>query len=148
MNYLLNMVSNPADCVLHKGTKGALWLGRREATTVAFLHKHHITAVISLCPTNQLNGTLHYRFKVRDHIDDTPVMAKLVPEVTQLIHQLRTAGHNVLVHCRAGIQRAPTMVIMYLNRYMSYTKSKSINVVRQTRPIAFVYGLHYTFDFL
>lgn len=149
MNYLLNILSNKADCIL-KRDNGALWIGDRSATELEFLRKNKITAVISLCPITPIKNIVHYRFQVRDHSRDTPIMAKIAPVITHLIHQLRIMGYNVLVHCRAGVQRAPTVTALYLHRYMgqSISISNAIKMVRQERPIAFIYGLSYTFNTL
>ena len=86
---------------------------------------------------------LRFKIQIRDHVGDQDLMLQLVPELIQIIHQERLKGRNVLVHCRAGVQRAPTVGTMYLNKYYYKNIREAISKVKKSRYVAF--GNGYTF---
>ena len=148
----LSIVSNPADLILNTGWShrkqplGSLWLGSKLALDRDFMDKHNITRIISLCPTEHIfpAHVEQYSFEVEDHISHNRRMIKILPGILDKIHQLRLSGHNVLVHCRAGMQRAATVVAKYLEKYYYQNRIKDIiKKIKTRRPIAFSNG--YTF---
>lgn len=46
-------------------------------------------------------------------------------------------GHNVLVHCHAGMSRSVTAVLYYMLKYRGYTSvEEALETVKRSRPIA------------
>ena len=141
----MNFIANRADIVLLRTQNmGALYLGSKEALHTEYIKKHNIKAVISFVPHKAPEGIHQYYFPVQDSRTHCTQMRRFIPQILRLIHRHRTMGHNVLVHCRAGVQRAPTTVVLYLQKYY-YPLSKAIRLVRFHRPVVFYGGLYYTF---
>lgn len=138
--FALSIISNPADCLTPFTNRGKLWVGGLNAVTPSFISNNNIQVIVSLTPTALRDDVIHYRYKVRDHTSDQNRMAKLLPTITETIHKHRMNGDNVLVHCRAGVQRAPTVCTKYLERYGQQPMSKIIKQVRCHRPVAFCNG--------
>jgi len=136
--WALSLVSNPADQILKGGHQlGSLWVG-----SVLAIDQKDIGLIVSLYPV--ANPPLRsVVYSVRDHIDDQDKLAQLLPDIMATIHQARLQGLNVLVHCHAGMQRAPTVITCYLQRYYypHLTISEIIKKVRRVRPIAFANGI-------
>lgn len=144
---LWSLITNPADVVLApRAGLGGLYVGSRLGLDPMFLRKHHISVVISM-EGLRVNG-MHedktpkcFDFGLRDHVDDESKLAALLPKIMGTIHRYRTAGHNVLVHCHMGVQRAPTVCSLYLHHYgYAHSVTKAINKVRRARPVAFGNG--------
>lgn len=156
---VLSLATNPADKVLSAGWRGlgherqpigSLWVGSLNSLDRKFLSANHIGVVISLCP---VEGTLspsitHHYYEVNDDHKDIKRMKTLLPNVIDTIHRARLRGHNVLVHCRGGMQRAPTVTALYLKTYYYPNDpiNKVIHKIQTVRPIAFSNG--YTFKTL
>lgn len=135
----------PADLILPStATEGALYLGSVKALKPEFLHRHRISVIISMTPVQRIPGMHHYRYEVQDHRSANRLMQSLLPGITDIINMHRKAGQNILVHCYAGIHRAPTVVSHYLQRYRGQSVNRSVLVIRTARPIAFYDGN--TFD--
>jgi protein-tyrosine phosphatase len=135
----LSLISNPADQILTGGHRlGSLWVG-----SILAVNQKDIGLVVSLCPVENPLPSRMVVYSVRDHIDDQDKLVWLLPHIMDTIHQARLRGLNVLVHCHAGMQRAPTVVTCYLKQYY-YSHlpiSKIIKKVRRVRPIAFANGI-------
>jgi protein-tyrosine phosphatase len=86
----------------------------------------------------------HYQFYVPDERSANNTLQQMMPHITSIIHAHRLAGRNVLVHCYAGMHRAPTVVAQYLQRYEGHTVDSAVKHIRSARPIAFIDGN--TFD--
>jgi protein tyrosine phosphatase len=143
---IISYASNPADMVLRGTGVGSLWVGGRNVTD-DFLFDKNISTVISLCHIDRKlpSHIKHYRIDIKDSsdFDNQYRMIRLIPGLLSIIHLSRLSGHNVLVHCRAGMQRAPTVVAMYLHKYYYNDIIHAISKVKKVRPIAFCNG--YTF---
>ena len=148
---LLSFITNPADRILDQGWTldkqaiGSLWVGGLNALSLDFLQSNNIGVVISLCPVEEElpRHINHHKIQVRDHAEDRALMLQLIPGLMRIIHKERLQGRNVLVHCRAGMQRAPTVGTMYLNKYYYEDVHRAVSKVKKARPIAFSNG--YTF---
>jgi protein-tyrosine phosphatase len=144
---ILGLIPNPADRVSTRN-RGVLYLGSVGALDPTFLRTHHIKVIISMNRHVRTVSTVglihHYKFPVADSLLSNPQMQKMLPGITALIDKHLKAGHNVLVHCKAGIHRAPTVVSHYLQKYEGSTVEGSVKRIRAVRPIAFIDGN--TFD--
>ena len=107
----LSIVSNPADKILDSGWVldrrpiGSLWVGSKLALEMDFLTKHQITTIISLCPTEEIfpPHIAQFKYDIDDDVTHNNRMLKILPEMLENIHYERLRGHNVLIHCRAGM---------------------------------------------
>ncbi len=144
---ILGLIPNPADKIPTK-SRGVLYLGSVGALDPSFLSAHHIKVIVSMnrkVKTVYLPGVRnHYKFPVADNPFFNPQMQKMLPTIIALIDKHLKAGHNVLVHCQAGIHRAPTVVSHYLQKYEGCTVVGSVKRIRSARPVAFIDGS--TFD--
>lgn len=149
--FLLSLVSNPADLIMKPdragktGRMGGLYLGSLAALSPRFLIENDIVAVISMLPKTCLPALppsvkYHYCCPVQDRAYDSKKLGKLLPHILPIIHRSREQG-NVLVHCRAGMQRAPTVCVRYLIRYYGAEPEGAYQKIRSTRPLAFSNGV-------
>lgn len=100
-----------------------------DAHDMESLHRSGITAVLNLQTDEDMNsrgvdqqgleqarrqmGIKEVRVPIRD-FDFDHLRARL-PEAVQELLSLLQAGHKVYVHCTAGMNRSPTVVIAYLH---------------------------------
>jgi protein tyrosine/serine phosphatase len=141
----LGLITKPADLILpNKGHQGALYLGSLYALDPAFLKKHNIHVVISMTQIQKVPGVIHYQFPLPDHRSANRYMQKMLPQIISLINAHIRAGHNVLVHCQAGIHRAPTVIAHYLQQYERMSLDRAVKTIRKARPVALYDGS--TFD--
>ena len=142
----LALKPNPADLILSARDAhiGALYLGSVSALTPEFLAKHKISMVVSMTKVKPVPSVLHFQYPIPDHRSANIAMQHIIPRIISKIHAHRVAGHNVLVHCYAGMHRAPTVVAQYLQRYEGHSVDSAVKLIRSARPLAFIDGN--TFD--
>jgi hypothetical protein len=105
----------PAKQILH-----GLWVGSRgDSRDLAFMRRHDIALVVNCSrdiPSRFRHG-LGIRY-VRVAVDDAPheqaKMLASLPRVVPAIEAALRAGHGVLVHCHAGMQRSAAVAAAYL----------------------------------
>ncbi|MHB1953278.1 MAG: dual specificity protein phosphatase family protein, partial [Sulfobacillus sp.] len=85
------------------------------------------------------NRGMTYRLSVHDDLqpESLATMLNSLPHVTRVIRESLSLGHQVLVHCYAGMQRSATVVCAYLMRYHGMSMHNAMWLIRQKRPIAF-----------
>ncbi len=110
-----------------------LYLGSRLARSNYF----DIIINMSHIQYPKIYGSINYHFPLKDNISDIELMLKYIPIVTHIINTHLRKGKKVLVHCRVGSQRAPTIVLAYLILYKDYSLENSINFVRDKRSISY-----------
>lgn len=57
-------------------------------------------------------------------------------EASEWIDSKRREGHNVLVHCHAGVSRSATIVVAYLIKFKGWTAFEALSYVRSRRERA------------
>lgn len=143
----MNLIMNPADLLLPGvGPLGALWVGSLYALNKEFLSENRISVVISLTPCLRQRDIEHYYFDINDSKRDQDRLDMYLPFILRIIHSARSRGYNVLLHCRMGVQRAPTVAAYYLWRYCGYTMAEACRRLVQSRPVAFYHGTYWTFS--
>lgn len=96
-----------------------------------------IRAVCCCCrelefPTEDFSSQLdYYRVDVED-MSREPI-SLFFPEATEFIHSWISHERTVLVHCRAGTSRSPSVVIAYLMTYQGYSLHDALFLVRSHR---------------
>ena len=61
-------------------------------------------------------------------------ITKYFKQTNDFINKVRTAGGNLLVHCKVGLSRSPTVIIAYLMKYYEFTADSAINYIKRKRP--------------
>lgn len=132
---------NNVDLIIEPSTSvGGLHLGDYTAAQDrAYLEKHKISCILTVadfevvpCPNDLIQH--HKIIKA----DDTPAfkLQDLFKECFQFIHEHRSEGRNVLVHCVAGVSRSATIVIGYLMTvFPNMSFDSSLTFVRKQRRI-------------
>ena len=98
-----------------------------------------IVAILSLGSENELHpsersGVTSYQcIEVDDSDGHYSRMTSILPETRLFIHQAVQSGESILVHCRAGISRSPTVVIDYLIRATAMTPRQALAHVKEQR---------------
>jgi len=128
-------------------TPGRLYIGSAAATRSDHVSKYEYGAVISLFkPDHELpDHVAHYYLPIEDEEHMTHQMQQLGHYLIPLIHHYLTNGHNVLIHCRAGMQRAPTIGVYYLMQTEGLTEGEAIKKIVGSRWVAFRHGMYFTF---
>jgi atypical dual specificity phosphatase len=141
MDWIIKPISNiPLAACL----PGKLYIGSVSGTKQDYLEANGINVVVSLHEPHPLPLYVqNYRFSILDDPKEEPVLSSIIKKMVPRIHYHLVKGDNVLVHCRAGMQRAPSLVVHYLMHYEKLTQEGAIEKIRTYRPIAFLNG--YTF---
>jgi hypothetical protein len=85
------------------------------------------------------------RLPIDDDTDDSTARLFIdsLPHVVDRIAWHISHNHGVLVHCRMGQQRAPTVVAAYLMRERNMSASEAMQFVQLIKPDAFLGGPHF-----
>lgn len=115
-----------------------LYLGGREAANNhPGLRETGISAVVccqrelEYPSTNFCPDLEYYRVDVED-ISREPIEL-FFHEATEFIHENVERENGVLVHCKAGVSRSPSVVIAYLIKYHNYTLYNAFAAARRLR---------------
>jgi protein-tyrosine phosphatase len=115
-----------------------LWIGDWEDTqfedTLEHMGFSHILCVVphhhahpQMRKEYQKLKVMHWHYEERKEIEIEPPL--------NFIDQGLKEG-QVLVHCGAGIDRSPTVVMMYLIRKKGMTLEDAVDLIKERRPIA------------
>jgi Dual specificity phosphatase, catalytic domain len=66
-----------------------------------------------------------------------------LPRIIEDIDSKRSAGINVLVHCRAGQQRSAAIIAAYLMKTKHMSADDAITYVKSKKPDAFLTGVNF-----
>lgn len=117
-----------------------LWLGNCQAALDSnFMHTKQIGCVINATdsipsPWNVSNII----FDMRDeHACEQDLMRELL-YCAHKVHEYRSRGIPVLVHCKRGHHRSAGIVVLYLIRYHHLTLKQAIDYVKMVRPTTFM----------
>jgi protein-tyrosine phosphatase len=107
-------------------------LGDAEALSSA--NPHQIVTVISLCRepvVQRISGIRYLHFPVRDA---RPISIAWLNAILTSIEESMTRG-SVLVHCAAGMSRAPTVVAAFLDRIGFLGFARALSYLEALRPV-------------
>ena len=144
---VMNVLTDPAQYA-HE-VLPRLWLGNRSAALNqgGWLENHGIQTVFNATKDIEFAPipTTKYRIPVDDNLQDDEIinMAKWSPEIIYNVLREYQAGHTILVHCAAGMQRSAAIVAMTLIALQGMTAEQAIAFVQSKRPIAFQPGANF-----
>jgi predicted protein tyrosine phosphatase len=136
-----------ADLVLPQDVpgQGSLWLGSMDALSDASIMES-IDAVVSAIHVKRVSDTAlddligdrpHVRISINDSNDKGTAneFSKSFDRVARFIYDHIRRGHNVLVHCAAGVSRSTTLVAYYMIHYRGYMSVEdALEKIRESRP--------------
>ena len=119
-----------------------IWISRWEiAMNEEWLRSHNIQAVFNCSKDIPFHPSVpnKYRIPVDDNLQPGEIrnMELWAPEIAVKIAREYNAGHPILIHCHAGMQRSTTACAFFM---MARTGKPLIEVMRhikRERPIAF-----------
>ncbi|XP_026271980.1 dual specificity protein phosphatase 19 [Frankliniella occidentalis] len=117
--------------------KSSLYLGSQDVTQDFQLMKdcgvtHVISLGVQVPPLPQLSN-LSYSFIPALDLPHEPI-DNMLKKTLPLIEDVISKGGCVLVHCNAGVSRAPTVVIAFLMSYKGLTFNEASEYVKKKRP--------------
>ena len=119
-----------------------VWIGNMRASVdEPWLRQHGIVTVFNCTKQLPFHPSIQhqYRIPVDDNLQAAEInnMELWAPEIAYKIWLEYKAGHPMLIHCHAGMQRSTTACAFFL---MALTRSPLIQVmtlIKQKRPVAF-----------
>jgi protein-tyrosine phosphatase len=112
-----------------------------------FLKKNNITVIFNCTKDLAFNPeiTHNYRVPVDDNLQKIEInnMRMWAPEIVFKICREYRSGHNILVHCYAGMQRSAAAVAMFLIATTGASSEQVIAFIRNKRAIAFFPGANF-----
>jgi uncharacterized protein (TIGR02452 family) len=119
-----------------------LYIGNQyDALDQEIIDTYDIRTVINCTKNNErVNMAINY---LQIPLDDPPteqdiaLLDRSFYASIQFIDNSISNGHNVLVHCKIGSQRSPTIVAIYLMVKYSTNYEDAIEYIQSVRPIAF-----------
>ncbi|MBP9722593.1 MAG: dual specificity protein phosphatase family protein [Gammaproteobacteria bacterium] len=101
-----------------------LYLGNFNAASYSLLKKYNIVAVVCLThyaqPYTPDINLLHISDISETLAEDSFTLDKLLKAVKFIEEQIQS-GHNVLVHCKAGASRSPTIILAYIMKKFHFS---------------------------
>ena len=90
--------------------------GYISASDIKILKNEKITHIINLtahqCENLHNNYVSYSNFELSDNSNFD--LMPIIQEITEIIYNKTNKGINVLVHCRMGVSRAPSIIIAFL----------------------------------
>lgn len=126
-----------------------LWIGNRiSSCDESFLKNNNIHLIINCSkniPFTKLEYIKKYRISVNDNLskETHEEILKRIPEVIRLINYYLKNNKGVLIHCYAGMQRAPTVASCYLMNRLNLNLEEVIKLIKSKRKIAFIPKINY-----
>lgn len=119
-----------------------LWLGNKGASMdYEFLTKNKITVVFNCTKDLPFHPSVkrQYRVPVDDNLQEAEIrhMYEWAPEIVLKLLREHRAGHSILVHCFAGMQRSAAVIALTLLYSSDKTTDDVIGFIRNKRAIAF-----------
>lgn len=119
-----------------------VWIGNmRSSMNENWLKRHGIVTVFNCTKQLPFHASIQhpYRIPVDDNLQAAEInnMERWAPEIAYKIWLEHKAGHPMLIHCHAGMQRSTTACAFFL---MALTQRPLIQVmtfIKQKRSVAF-----------
>lgn len=125
-----------------------LWLGNRKAAASReFLQQNRITTVFNCTKDLPFEPSVlrKYRVPVDDNLQASEIanMERWAPEIVYKLVSEYNAGHTILVHCYAGMQRSAAVVAMFLIVLSHKQVDDVVRYIRERRHIAFFPAINF-----
>jgi len=119
-----------------------VWIGRWQvAQNEEWLKKHNIQTVFNCTKQVDFHPSVPYQYRipVDDNLQPAEInnMEKWAPEIAFKILREFNAGHNMLVHCHAGMQRSASAVAFFLMVLTGRPLIQVMYLIQKKRPITF-----------
>jgi protein-tyrosine phosphatase len=135
-------MDNQADLIVPR-----LWLGNKNASIDSdFLRENNITVVFNCTKTLPFHDSVRkYRVPVDDNLEPSEIanMEKWAPEIVYKVLREYHAGHSILIHCHAGMQRSAAVMAMVLIALTQKSADEVMAHIRSKRPVAFFHGANF-----
>ena len=131
------MTRNNADEIIPR-----IWLGNvRASTDQDFIRKNNIQVVFNCTKDLPFSPLIpiKYRVPVEDNLHEEEIrnLELWSSEITQKLMMEYRKGHNILVHCMAGMQRSAACVAFLLIAVEGMHGLDAMQFIKQRRQIAF-----------
>ena len=131
------MTLNNADEIIPR-----IWLGNvRASTDQDFIRKNNIQVVFNCTKDLPFSPLIpiKYRVPVDDNLREEEIrnLELWSSEITQKLMMEYRKGHNILVHCMAGMQRSAACVAFLLIAVEGMHGLDAMQFIKQRRQIAF-----------
>jgi hypothetical protein len=119
-----------------------VWIGNMTAAADgAWLRSKNIQAVFNCTKTLPFHPSVpnQYRVPVDDNLQPAEInnMTAWAPEIAYKILREFNQGHNMLIHCHAGMQRSTTACAFFLMVLTGRPLIQVMYLIQSRRPIAF-----------
>jgi protein-tyrosine phosphatase len=120
-----------------------VWLGNRFAAwDRTWLESKNITVVFNCTKDLDFEPSvkIRYRVPVHDNLEANEInaMTQWAPEIAYKVVREYNKGHNILIHCAAGMQRSAAVMTIFLITVTGEHAPTLMSHIRRKRPIAFV----------
>ena len=110
--------------------------GYQTAKNLDFLKQNKINHIVNLtsqsCENIHLNDLEYSSFKLSDNAQFN--LSEILDNIIQVISDQISQGKSVLVHCKMGISRAPSIIIAYLIKIIGRTYNQAFDEVQKIDP--------------
>jgi protein-tyrosine phosphatase len=119
-----------------------VWIGNaRTALNPAWLSRNKIQVVFNCTKTAAFHPSVphQYRVPVDDNLQPAEIqnMSRWAPEIAYKILREYKAGHRILIHCHAGIQRSATATAFFLMVLTGRPLIQVMYLIQSRRRITF-----------
>jgi hypothetical protein len=119
-----------------------VWIGRwQPSQNEVWLSEHKIKTVFNCTKQLPFHPTIphQYRIPVDDNLRPAEInnMEAWAPEIAYKMLREFNAGHPMLIHCHAGMQRSTTACAFFLMVLTGRPLIQVMHLIKHKRPIAF-----------
>jgi protein-tyrosine phosphatase len=93
----------------------------------------HILCAAAELPTPFPSKFKYLKIEVDDAITEN-IRRYFEPCIEFIVEALKTSGSKVMVHCKQGVSRSPTVVMAYLMKAKKYSANKAFDFLKLKRP--------------
>ena len=94
---------------------------------------HYVLNCASECKNTVLpKHIVQLNLKLKDFAEFD--VTEYFDEANEFINKVRNCGGTMLVHCKYGVSRSPSIVAAYLIKYFGFDLNTALNFIRKKRP--------------
>uniref|UniRef100_A0A6C0BN61 Tyrosine specific protein phosphatases domain-containing protein n=1 Tax=viral metagenome TaxID=1070528 RepID=A0A6C0BN61_9ZZZZ len=138
-----------------------VWLGNfNSSQNLSFLKRNQINVIVNC--TKDLpfltytspnpsggNDVYRYRVPVDDNLQPTEMvaMSKYLNKIIPILEKHYQAGHKIMIHCAAGIQRSAIVALSFLCVHFQCNPKTALSLMRTQRPLVFLPMMNFALSF-